>query len=482
MRSVHSGLTVVTSLAALAVSMGLVLARPALAAPAPSSIVLALRQAAAQDVPPAPGSEPDTLVEPDIAASPVEPGVAVAVAHDGRYPDGGAVGITHAWTRNGGLTWRHAPVPFLTTAAGGVWDRASDPVLAFGPAGDVYLSTIAFNSSATDCRSVVLVSRSLDGGATFAPPVVVQSTNDCDIFNDKNWLTVDTWAHSPHRGRLYQFWTYFEGNSAQQRVRWSDDHGRTWSAAAVVTPGPAETQNSQALVRPDGTLTDVYLDFAGSGREPDRERELSAASAGPVAPAADPGVPMLGRTSRDGGRTWSAPVTVATDVGGDVPGVRCCLPSAVVDPVSGRMHAVWQSTDLSLLRSSSSVDGVHWSAPVTVDADRTSTTQVINADVAAYHGTVLVSYGVRDTSVAAGRYVQQEVAVSADAGRVFRAPSRLGPPSDLQFAAQAGGAFPGDYIGTAAARGRFYTAWAFSAAPSDDSAYHQVLLAATIRP
>jgi hypothetical protein len=95
---------------------------------------------------------------------------------------------------------------------------------------------------------------------------------------------------------------------------------------------------------------------------------------------------------------------------------------------------------------------------------------------------VLVSYGVRDTSVAAGRYVQQEVAVSADAGRVFRAPSRLGPPSDLQFAAQAGGAFPGDYIGTAAARSRFYTAWAFSAAPSDDSAYHQVLLAATIRP
>jgi hypothetical protein len=481
MRPVHSGLTLGTGVTALAVSMGLVLAQPALAAPARPRPVLTLGQAAQQDVPPAPGSEPDTLVEPDIAASPVDPQVAVTVAHDGRYPDGGAVGITHAWTRNGGRTWRHAPVPFLTTAAGGVWDRASDPVLAFGPAGDVYLSTIAFNSSATDCRSVVLVSRSLDGGATFAPPVTAQSTNDCNIFNDKNWLTVDTWAHSPHRGRVYQFWTYFEGNTAQQRVRWSDDHGRTWSAAAVVTPGLVDTQNTQALVRPDGTLTDVYMDFAGSGREPDRERETSAAKAAPTAPSATPGVALRGRTSRDGGQTWSEPVTLATDVGGDVPGVRCCLPSAVVDPISGRMHAVWESTDLSLLRASSSMDGVHWSAPVTVDADRKPTTQVVNADVAAYRGTVLVSYGVRDSSVANGRYVQQQAAISDDAGREFGAPLRLGPPSDLQFAAQAGGAFPGDYIGTAAARGRFYAAWAVSSMPSDGSTYHQVIMAATIR-
>jgi hypothetical protein len=467
----------------LAVSVGLALAPPAVAAPAQTQAAVTVRQAATQDVPPAPGSEADTLVEPDIAASPLDPRIAVTVAHDGRYPDGGAVGITHAWTRDGGLTWRHAPVPFITTAAGGRWDRASDPVLAFGPGGDVYLSTLAFNSSATDCRSVVLVSRSVDGGATFAPPSTAQYTDDCDLFNDKNWLTVDTWAHSPHRGRVYQFWTYYAGDSAQQRVRWSDDHGRTWSAAAVVTPGVASTQNSQALVHPDGTLTDVYLDYAGSGREPDRERETAAARPATPAPTAEPGVVLAARTSRDGGRTWSAPVTLATDVGGDVPGVRCCLPSAVVDPVSGRMHAVWQSTDLSLLRASSSVDGVHWSAPVAVDGERTPTTQVVNADVAAYHGTVLASYCVRNTALAEGRYVQQQATISTDAGRSFPAPQRLGPPSDLRFAAQAGGAFPGDYIGTAVSHGRFYAAWARSSRPADpDSTYHQVLLAAAIRP
>ncbi|WP_199512626.1 sialidase family protein [Nucisporomicrobium flavum] len=442
--------------------------------------VLTLGQVSRQDVPAAPGSEPDTLVEPDIAVSPVDRDVAVAAAHDGRYPDGGAVGITHAWTRDGGLTWRHAAVRYITTAAGGAWDRASDPVLAFGPGGDAYLSTIAFNSDVSDCRSVVLVSRSRDGGATFGRPSVAQSTDDCRIFNDKNWLAVDNGAHSPHRGRIYQFWSYFFGEFAQQRVRWSDDHGRTWSAAAVVTPGNASTQNSQALIRPDGSITDLYLDFAGTGREPDRERESDAARA--AAPPADPGVPMRARTSRDGGRTWSAAVTVATDVGGDVPGVRCCLPSATVDAVTGRLHAVWQSTDVSLLRASSSTDGVHWTAPVTVNPERTSTTQVVNADVAAYAGKVLVSYGVRDAAAADGRYVQQRARISSDQARSFRSRLTLGPPSDLRYAAQAGGAFPGDYIGTAAGPGRFYAAWAFSSEPPAGQTYHQVLIAATIRP
>ncbi|WP_433305370.1 sialidase family protein [Actinoplanes sp. CA-030573] len=470
--AIFAGVAVMTVSTALPAAAG--------AAPARTPTVLALGQAARQDVPTAPGSERDTLVEPDMAVSPLDANVAVAAAHDSRYPDGGAVGISHAWTRDGGLTWRHAAVRYITKAAGGVWDRASDPVLAFGPGGDVYLSTIAFNSDAEDCRSVVLVSRSTDGGQTFGRPSVPQSTNDCTIFNDKNWLAVDTGAHSPHRGRIYQFWSYFVGDLAQQRVRWSDDRGRTWSAAAVITPGNASTQNSQALIRPDGSITDLYLDFTGTGRKPDREREREAVRA--AAPPALPGVPLRARTSRDGGRTWSAAVTVATDVGGDVPGVRCCLPSAVVDGTTGRLHAVWESTDLSLLRISSSTDGVHWTVPGTVNGERTSTTQVINADVAAYAGRVLVSYGVRDSAVAGGRYVQQQVGISYNGGRSFTARLPLGPPSDLQYAAQAGGAFPGDYMATAAGRGVFYTAWALSSKPPAGQTYHQVLLAASIRP
>src|SRR5690349_708322 len=138
MRAVRRAITYGGFSAGLAISVVLAFAPTASASP-PAPHVLALRQAASQDVPPAAGSEPDTLVEPDAAADPEHPDVAVVVGHDGRYPDGGAVGITHAWTRDGGRTWRHAPVPFITTAAGGAWDRASDPVLAFGPGGVLYL-------------------------------------------------------------------------------------------------------------------------------------------------------------------------------------------------------------------------------------------------------------------------------------------------------------------------------------------------------
>src|SRR4051794_24761047 len=78
--------------AGLSISVTLALAAAASAAPAKPAVP-ALGQAASQDVPPAAGSEPDTLVEPDLAADPEHPNVAVVVGHDGRYPDGGAVGI-----------------------------------------------------------------------------------------------------------------------------------------------------------------------------------------------------------------------------------------------------------------------------------------------------------------------------------------------------------------------------------------------------
>src|SRR3978361_185398 len=67
-------------------------AAPVLAASAGPPSVLHVGQIAQQDLPRLPGSERDTLVEPDVAVSPLNSHIAVAVAHDGRYPDGGAVG------------------------------------------------------------------------------------------------------------------------------------------------------------------------------------------------------------------------------------------------------------------------------------------------------------------------------------------------------------------------------------------------------
>ena len=142
---------------------------PGLAAGPRPRAVRHVGQIARRDVPTLPGSERDTLVEPDVAVSPRNPDIAVAVAHDGRYPDGGAVGIETSWTHDGGATWHHKPLPGVTATTGGkaIWARASDPVVAFGPGGSVYVSTLVFN---TGCDSGVLVSRSDDGGRTFGAP------------------------------------------------------------------------------------------------------------------------------------------------------------------------------------------------------------------------------------------------------------------------------------------------------------------------
>jgi hypothetical protein len=416
----------IASVATLALAAALLPGTAAQAEAGARVVVVHVGQISEQDVPPQPGSEPDTLVEPDVAVSPVDPDIAVAVSHDGRFPDGGAVGIGYAWTHDGGRTWRHAPLPGLTVATGGTFERASDPVVAFGPDGTVYVSTLLLSAP---CSSGIAISRSTNGGRTFQRPLFAHRSDDCAFSDDKNWLVVDNGRHSPHRGRLYQFWTPFlsdaEGTeiAAPQVVRWSDDRGRHWGPIIAVSDTDIFTQNSQPMIRADGTIVDTYANFGDEAGEddlagPDEEEE---------------GFLIVARTSRDGGRTWSAESTVTRDGGFGPEGIRCCVPSATIDPVTGLMYLAWDSADPGAVRLSRSLDGRHWSAPVQVNRDDREGIEHVNADVTAYAGRVLVSYASRDTRVAAGRFLQQQVAISADAGRHFGRALPLGPPSDLRF-------------------------------------------------
>jgi len=78
--------------------------------------------------------------------------------------------------------------------------------VAFGPDGAVYVSTLVISGG---CDGAVLVSKSTNGGMTFGPPVEAHRTRTCSVFDDKNWLVVDTGARSAYQGRIYQFWTPF---------------------------------------------------------------------------------------------------------------------------------------------------------------------------------------------------------------------------------------------------------------------------------
>jgi hypothetical protein len=472
------------ALAAAAAILTLLPAASASAHPPRGPQVTHVGQVDEQDITQLPDSEPDTQVEPDVAVSPVDPRIAVAAAHDGRYPNGGAVDVSYAWTHDGGRTWHHAPLRGITKAAGGVWDRASDPVLAFGPDGSVYLSVLDISM---DCPSAVSVSRSTDGGRTFGPPVLAHYSAGCDYSDDKNYLVVDNGRYSPHRGRLYQFWTPFlydaDGNNtaALQVVRWSDDKGRTWSPTVNLTAAGTFSQNSQAMIRPDGTIVDTYLDYGTTAGGEEPESRIGAEQDRRVAPhAAPPADTVSARTSHDGGRTWSAAATVTTRAGEGPAGIRCCLDSSAADPVTGQLYTTWISPDSTTVELSRSWDGAHWSAPAAVTRP-IANHDYINVDVSAYRGRVYVASSTRDTTVEAGRYAQQQLSTSTG-GTGFGPPVPLGPLSDLRYAAFAGGTFPGDYMGTAAQQGYVYSVWCRSSTPPDPTAqYHQTVWGATLR-
>jgi hypothetical protein len=332
--------------------------------------------------------------------------------------------------------------------------------------------------------------RSTNGGKTFGAPVLAHYSDSCNYSDDKNYLVIDNSPRSPHYGRLYQFWTPFiydaDGNyvSAPQAVRWSDDKGRTWSDTTYVSATNVGTQNSQAMIQPDGTITDAYLNYGVGGQGEDPEGNVGHHGEGDAverAAAAPVGDQWVARTSHDGGKTWSAEVEITHDAGEGPAGIRCCLPSATADPITGRLFTAWDSATPDQVKLSESFDGRHWSNPITVAGGPTGIDRV-NIDVTAYRGQVFVSYGTRDTTVDNGRYVQQQLSVSRD-GSHFGAPISLGPLSDLNYAAQAGGQFPGDYIGSSATNGRLYLAWCVSSTPPDPTAqYHQTLYAAVLRP
>jgi hypothetical protein len=439
-----------------------------------------------QDVAAHGNCERDTLAEPDVAISPLDQRVQVAVAHDCRFSSGGAVDISYAWTHDGGAHWHHSPVPGLTRAVGGVWARASDPVVAFGPGGSVYISALVFNLG---CSTGVMVSKSVDGGITFASPVLVQKSTRCSYSDDKPWLVVDTRPKSPFHGRLYQFWTVFLSTTrgkpigVPQVVRWSDDGGAHWSSTHLVTPRTENSQDSQPMIQPDGTIVDAYYSF-GSQSVGTSTPAIIGEHAHLRLAAAESATPFVARTSHDGGAGWSRESVITPNLGFGPRDVRCCLPAASVDPVRGTLYAVWDSNGPGEpVTLASSSDGRHWSAKVLVTPEHRRNLQHVNAAVVAYNGKVFVSYGTRNTAVANGNFVQQEVSSSLNGGASFGSGLALGPPSDLRYAAVAPVAFPGDYIGASQTASRLTLVWCLSSRPTNPAhRYRQVLFAAVLRP
>ena len=385
-----------------------------------------------------------TIAEPDTFAF---GNVVVTAFQVGRFRDGGAVTIGWATSHDGGRTWQNGLLPALTVASqpAGRWQRASDPVVAYDAAHQVWLvASLAFASG--DAAAVV-VSRSPDG-LTWSPPVtVVEAPWRQDLLLDKEWIVCDNGRASPQRGSCYVVYSDFR--TLRLEFQASRDGGLTWEPP-VASPDDAGRGSirgrwapaPQPVVQPDGDLIVPYYD----------ETRVAAVR------------------SADGGRSFSTSVTVGPTTFKPTPDLRAPpLPSAEVDR-SGAIYVVWPDcrsrplcgfNDLVLSRSA---DGITWSAPARIPiAPRSSRADFVIPGLGVDPnrvGRLAVTYYVYRL----GAFLDVGFIQSPNGGRSWRSARRLNAQTmRLDWIAQAGGAMVGDYISTSFVAGRPLAAFPIAA-------------------
>jgi hypothetical protein len=417
--------------------------------------------------------QPDTEIEPSIAVNPANPRNVVTAYQSGRIADGGDATNGFATSFNGGKTWITGNLPRLTTypGQGGVMERASDAVVAFGPHNLVYANSLVFDYTKNHAlRSGIAVNVSKDGGRHWGPPVLLQD----DLLgglNDKNWIVVDM-GHGPghHFGRVYVVWD----RVAPVLYDYCDrrcDRQSNWLPNFQAIPGlifPGQGIGAYPVINKTGGL-DIVMDTTLTGVPvPSSSDELE------ISPGNDELVSLLapkaGSTPFPAPITFLPPVDIAANETAGVPAQRAgTLPAAAADPKSGTIYAVWEDSRFrkdgtnDAVMSRSSDGGLHWTAPVRVN--RGSTTNHVdhyNVTVAVgANGSVHVAYRLRNQSGKGPLYtpwIDTFYQESTNRGTSFTAPLRVDRVRSNAYydAFSRDGSFEGDYNQITSAGGFTY--------------------------
>jgi hypothetical protein len=442
--------------------------------------------------------QPDTTIEPSIAVDPADPMHAVAGYQMGRVDAGGDATNGFATTFNGGKTWTYGKVPGLTHVDGGPWDRASDAVIAFGPKHLVYYSSLVFMNSAPG-NAAIVNSTSHDGGKHWDAYTVVnddKSNPALEGNNDKNWVVVDNGTGSGHHtGRVYVVWDEVYITLAA----YSDDEGKTWSQSFPVYGGLSI--GAIPLVMPNGDLSIVFdadvapVPVVHPGIPEDQAEPIAGISKIVMAVAHGAGTVPTG-----GPLVFGPAVSVATYDANAVRAQRAgTLPSAAVDPKTGRVFVTWEDARLRTDKANDvliswSDDGVTWSGPTRViPGAKNNNLDHYNPSVAlTSDGAVHVMYRQRQEAASVdefSNYVDTYVQSSTNHGTTWSAPLKVNRVrSDVRFAAfSRGGAFHGDYNQIAASGKYVYVVRCESTsprkgAPADfpPAVYHQTTWVAVL--
>ena len=381
--------------------------------------------------------------EPHIARSPTNADVVLATFQEGRFASGGgAADCGYAISQNGGLTWTRALIPGLTHASGGSYLRATDPVAAVARNGDLFLNTIG-STDATFDTGAVLVSRSTDGGATFAPPSVVYQSPDTSILPDKNWIAINTFPGTPASGRIVVMFSYFTSastNGASIVSSFSDNGGSFWSPLNFVNGAAADSQGAQPLFLATGKLAVVYWNFNGTADYGDDFMQVAI--------------------STNGGNTFGPPKLVTHVNVYNEPQIRngVFLPSAATDRTTGNIYVAYQGRTAGgapkIFFTKSANAGDTWTTPIAI-SDNPATAGVFNPAIAASDDgqTLTATFYDHRSNPGSNTLVDLYLAQSLDGGATWQPNIRVSATStDAALAPLTSqGYMLGDYLGLAGA-------------------------------
>lgn len=372
--------------------------------------------------------------ETTVAISPVDPNIVAVANNDVRLfsADNFIIWLGLNVSTDGGATWHNTFFPgFLTdTSPEGLASPlkglplASDPVVRFDAAGNLYLAGVAFSGLITPDQPggidivTFLVKYNYTPGTpggvstptsagnppnfTYAFTTIVDrgsSLSQLSFFgklDDKPWLAIDTNPSSPGFGNIYYSFTRFTADGTGNQpivVSRSTDGGVTFSQPVPISPGGGQdgtvnTQGSYIAVACDGKVFVVYQ----SARLQD-----------------DPLVHRISvARSDDFGRHFRAPVTAAFRyyIPFHPDGVAFRIhsfPSIAADDTDPNtlyvaypgMSGSPSNADIFVSRSTDG--GQTWEAPVRVNDDSTSKHQFFPT-IAVSHGAVHVAwYDFRDS-------------------------------------------------------------------------------------
>ncbi len=391
------------------------------------------------------GNDPSALpsnmraqAEPHIARATTNEDFLVGVFQEGRFATGGgAVDCGYSVSHNGGLTWTRALIPHLTMTSGGPYFRATDPVVAFDLNNNVYLETLVTTNTQFTTGAVVL-SKSTDGGANFAPPVVAYQPASSSLLPDKEWMAINTFANTATAGRLLVTFSLFaniNSNGAPIMRVYSDNGGTSWSAAAAIS-SETTLQGSQPLYLPNGNCVVVYWNF-GTNQQPGERLEAVI--------------------STNGGQSFGSPIHIAFATEYNEPAIRTgsFLPSAAADRTTQNIYVVYQTLlggKPRIAFTKSTNGGTSWSAPVAI-SDNPAGSGVFNPtiNVSPDGRTLAVAFYDHRNNPGSNVLVDLYLAQSFDFGNTWQPNIRLTSVSSNASLAPltAAGYMLGDYLGVA---------------------------------